>query len=55
MYQTGLAIVFGSAVMVTDPVFGDLAISPIIGKLASAMLTLIAIPLIYDGWRQSVS
>ena len=52
---TALAIVFGSTVMVTDPVFGGLAISLIFGTLASTMLTLIVIPLVYESWQRRAS
>ncbi|MDI1274766.1 MULTISPECIES: efflux RND transporter permease subunit [unclassified Polaromonas] len=43
---TALAIVLGSAVMLTDPVFGGLAISLIFGTLASTVLTLVVVPLL---------
>jgi multidrug efflux pump subunit AcrB len=43
---TALAIVLGSAVMLSDPVFGGLAISLIFGTLASTVLTLIVVPLL---------
>ncbi len=43
---TALAIVLGSAVMLTDPVFSGLAISLIFGTLASTVLTLIVVPLL---------
>ena len=43
---TALAIVLGIAVMLTDPVFGGLAISLIFGTLASTVMTLIVIPLL---------
>ncbi len=49
---TALAIIFGSAVMVTDPVFGGLAIALMFGTLASTMLTLVVIPLMYDLWQR---
>jgi multidrug efflux pump subunit AcrB len=52
---TALAIVFGSAVMVTDPVFGGLAISLMFGTIASTMLTLVVIPLVYEAWQRRVS
>jgi len=42
-----LAIVFGSAVMVTDPVFGGLAISLIFGTVVSAVLTVFVVPVLY--------
>ena len=44
---TMLAIIFGSAIMVTDPVFGGLAISLIFGTLASTALTVFVVPLLY--------
>ncbi|MFZ3208528.1 MAG: efflux RND transporter permease subunit, partial [Geobacteraceae bacterium] len=43
---TALAIIMGSAVMLSDPIFGGLAISLIFGTLASTLLTLIVIPLL---------
>jgi multidrug efflux pump subunit AcrB len=48
---TALAIMFGSAIMITDPVFGGLAVSLIFGTLLSTLLTLIVIPLIYYIWQ----
>lgn len=48
---TALAIIFGSAVMVSDPVFGGLAVSLIFGTLLSTILTLIVIPLLYYIWQ----
>lgn len=47
---TALAIILGSAVMISDPVFGGLAISLIFGAFASTMLTLFIIPLMYLSW-----
>ncbi|CAM2925073.1 multidrug efflux system, subunit C [Legionella steigerwaltii] len=47
---TAFAIILGSAVMLSDPVFGGLAISLIFGAFASTILTLFLIPLIYLGW-----
>lgn len=49
---TALAIMFGSAVMITDPVFGGLAVALISGTLASTILTLIVIPLLYMIWQR---
>lgn len=49
---TALAIIFGSSVMITDPVFGGLAISLIFGAFASTTLTLFVIPLIYYSWKK---
>ena len=39
------------SVMVTDPVFGGLAVSLIFGTLASTLLTLIVIPILYYFWQ----
>ena len=50
---TALAIVLGSAVMVSDPVFSGLAISLIFGALASTTLTLFVIPLVYYCWQDA--
>lgn len=44
---TALAIILGSAIMITDPVFGGLAVSLIFGTFASTALTLVVIPLMY--------
>jgi len=53
---TALAIILGSAIMITDPVFGGLAVSLIFGTFASTALTLIVIPLLYYIWqKRSVS
>jgi multidrug efflux pump subunit AcrB len=48
---TALAIMLGSAIMVSDPVFGGLAVSLIFGTLLSTILTLIVIPLLYYVWQ----
>ncbi|MFW2561427.1 hypothetical protein, partial [Legionella sp. S2E2] len=47
---TALAIILGSAVMLSDPVFGGLAISLIFCSFASTVLTLFLIPMIYLSW-----
>ena len=49
---TALAIMLGSAAMITDPVFGGLAISLIFGAFASTALTLFVIPLMYFCWEE---
>ncbi|HET9112306.1 MAG TPA: efflux RND transporter permease subunit [Burkholderiales bacterium] len=49
---TALAIILGSAIMITDPVFGGLAVSLIFGTFASTMLTLVVIPLLYYLWER---
>jgi multidrug efflux pump subunit AcrB len=48
---TALAIILGSAIMITDPVFGGLAVSLIFGTFASTALTLLVIPLMYYLWE----
>ncbi len=48
---TALAIMFGSMIMITDPVFGGLAVSLIFGTLSSTVLTLLVIPLMYYIWQ----
>ena len=49
---TALAIILGSAIMITDPVFGGLAVSLIFGTFASTALTLVVIPLLYYLWQR---
>jgi len=44
---TTFAIILGSAIMVTDPVFGGLAISLIFGTIASTALTIFVVPILY--------
>jgi len=44
---TTLAVVLGSAIMLTDPVFGGLAISLIFGTVVSSALTIIIVPVLY--------
>lgn len=52
---TALAIILGSAIMITDPVFGGLAVSLIFGTFASTALTLVVIPLMYYLWQRRVA
>ena len=52
---TAIAIVLGTMVMIFDPVFGGLAISLIYGTIASTILTLFVIPLVYLGYCRRVS
>ncbi|MGH8279026.1 MAG: efflux RND transporter permease subunit [Gammaproteobacteria bacterium] len=51
---TALAIMLGSAVMLSDPVFGGLAIALMFGAFASTVLTLFVIPLVYLAWQRRV-
>ncbi len=48
---TALAIIFGSATMLQDPIFNGLAISLIFGTLISTLLTLIIIPILYFSYK----
>ena len=52
---TAMAIISASIVMVGDPVFGGLAISLIFGTLASTVLTLFVIPLVYYWWARRLA
>jgi multidrug efflux pump subunit AcrB len=52
---TALAIILGSAIMITDPVFGGLAVSLIFGTFASTALTLVVIPLLYFLWQRRLA
>jgi multidrug efflux pump subunit AcrB len=52
---TALAIILGSAIMITDPVFGGLAVSLIFGTFASTALTLVVIPLMYYLWQRKAA
>ena len=52
---TTLAVMLGSSVMLTDPVFGGLAISLIFGTAVSSALTIIIVPALYyrvEKWRE---
>ena len=51
---TALAIIFGSMIMITDPVFGGLAVSLIFGTLSSTILTLLVIPIMYYNWQDDI-
>ena len=48
---TALAIIAGTSIMISDPVFGGLGISMAFGTLASTLLTLFVIPLVYYQWQ----
>ncbi len=48
---TALTIVLGSMTMITDPVFGGLAVALIFGTISSTVLTLLVIPLMYFIWQ----
>jgi multidrug efflux pump subunit AcrB len=52
---TALAVILGSAVMLSDPMFVGLAISLIFGTIAATVLTLLILPVLLlkvIGWRE---
>jgi multidrug efflux pump subunit AcrB len=49
---TALAIIAGTSIMITDPVFGGLGVAMAFGTLASTLLTLFVIPLLYFLWQR---
>ncbi len=46
IFLTALAVILGIAIMLTDPVFGGLAIALIFGTFASTILTIMTIPVL---------
>jgi multidrug efflux pump subunit AcrB len=58
MLLTAGAVVLGSSVILTDPIFQGLAISLMAGEVASTLLSRLAIPVLYfytDRWKHPVS
>jgi multidrug efflux pump subunit AcrB len=58
MLLTAGAVVLGSSVILSDPIFQGLAISLMAGEVASTLLSRIAIPVLYfytDRWRNPVA
>jgi multidrug efflux pump subunit AcrB len=49
---TTLAVVLGTAIMLTDPVFGGLACSLIFGTMASSVLTLFLVPMLFQAYAK---
>jgi len=49
---TALAVIAGTSIMITDPVFGGLGVSMAFGTLAATMLTLFITPLMYYLWQR---
>jgi len=47
MMLTAAAVVAGSAVMLSDPIFNGLAISLMAGEIASLLLSRTAVPVLY--------
>lgn len=50
---TALAVIAGTAIMMSDPVFGGLGVAMAFGTLASTLLTLFVIPLVYYLWQRN--
>ncbi|EAU53996.1 efflux RND transporter permease subunit [Mariprofundus ferrooxydans] len=50
---TALAVIAGTSIMISDPVFGGLGVSMAFGTLAATVLTLFIIPLIYYLWQRN--
>jgi multidrug efflux pump subunit AcrB len=49
---TALAIIAGTSIMIADPVFGGLGVSMAFGTIASTILTMFVIPLLYYLWQR---
>ena len=52
---TALAVVAGTSIMISDPVFGGLGVSMAFGTLAATILTLFVTPLMYYLWQRNRS
>ena len=52
MLLTALAVIAGTSIMITDPVFGGLGVSMAFGTLAATILTLFVTPLMYYLWHK---
>ena len=50
---TALAVVAGTSIMISDPVFGGLGVSMAFGTLAATVLTMFIIPLVYFLWQRN--
>jgi len=50
---TALAVIAGTSIMITDPVFGGLGVSMAFGTLAATILTLFITPLMYYLWQRN--
>jgi multidrug efflux pump subunit AcrB len=49
---TAIAVVAGTSIMITDPVFGGLGVSMAFGTIAATVLTLFVTPLMYYLWQR---
>jgi len=50
---TALAVIAGTSVMISDPVFGGLGVSMAFGTLSATILTLFVTPLMYYLWQRN--
>ncbi|MDX8388618.1 MAG: efflux RND transporter permease subunit [Ghiorsea sp.] len=50
---TALAVVAGTSIMISDPVFGGLGVSMAFGTIAATILTLFVTPLMYYLWQRN--
>jgi multidrug efflux pump subunit AcrB len=50
---TALAVIAGTSIMISDPVFGGLGVSMAFGTLAATALTLFIIPVVYYLWQRN--
>jgi len=50
---TALAVIAGTSIMISDPVFGGLGVSMAFGTLAATILTLFITPLMYYLWQRN--
>jgi hypothetical protein len=52
MLLTALAVVFGAAVILFDPIFQGLAISLMAGEIASLLISRLAVPVLYYQFKR---
>ncbi len=50
---TAMAVIAGTSIMISDPVFGGLGVSMAFGTLAATILTLFVTPLMYYLWQRN--
>jgi len=52
---TALAVIAGTSIMMSDPVFGGLGVSMVFGTISATILTLFITPLMYYLWQNNKS
>jgi len=50
---TALAVIAGTSIMISDPVFGGLGVSMVFGTISATVLTLFITPLMYYLWQRN--